>query len=113
MAECMKDVNFRMWIAEEVGVKVKWPVQILVDNKAGVHFQNHMIPDSKLKGVFDMRLGWLKELHDRKKWLAVKVASASNLADDMTKPLAPTVRKTLNKELDRVKERVVGSFKGA
>ena len=72
-----------------------------------------MIPDSKLKGVFDMRLGWLKELHDRKKWLAVKVASASNLADDMTKPLAPTVRKNLDKELVREKERVVGSFKGA
>ena len=63
MSECMKDVNLRMWIAEEIGIPVKWPVKILVDNKAGIHFQKRVNPDSKLKGVFDMRLGWLKELH--------------------------------------------------
>ena len=36
--------------------------------------QHHSVyPDSKLKGAFDMRLGWLRELHDRKKFVAVKV----------------------------------------
>ena len=57
MSECIKDVNLRMWIAEEIGHNFKWPVHIKVDNKAGVHFQNNMSPDSKLKGTFDMRPG--------------------------------------------------------
>ena len=34
MSECMKDFQLRMWIAEEAGVQIGWPVDILVDNKA-------------------------------------------------------------------------------
>ena len=97
MSECMKDVNLRMRIAEEAGIEVRWPVEILVDNKAGVNFQNKMNPDSKLKGVFDMRLGWLAELHDKKKFKAVKIATEINLADELTKPLAPHVKQKLDK----------------
>ena len=66
MSECMKDVDLRMWIDEEIGIPVKWPVKILVHNNVGIHFQKKVNPDSKLKGVFDMRLGWLRELHNRK-----------------------------------------------
>ena len=62
--------------------------------------------------MFDLRWGWLKELHDKKKWIAVKVATAKNLADDMTKPLSPVVRKNLDNELARVKTRVVDAFRG-
>ena len=47
MSECMKDAQLRMWVAEEAGVKVEYPLEILVDNKAGVHFQNKMNADSK------------------------------------------------------------------
>ena len=79
MSECMKDVRLRLWIAEEIGIPVVWPAKIQVDNKAGIHFQNKMNPDSKLKGVFDMRLGWLKELHDKKMFKAVKVDTTKNL----------------------------------
>ena len=71
----------RMWVAEEAGVKMEYPLKILVDNKARVHFWNEMNPDSKLKGIFDMRAGWLKELHDTKKILAVQIATEENLAD--------------------------------
>ena len=70
-----------MWIAEKIGINVKWLVNILVDNKAGVHFQKQINPDSKLKGVFDMRLGWLKELHDRKKFIAVNIKTDSFSVD--------------------------------
>ena len=31
-----------------------------------------------------MRMGWLRELHDKKKFVAVKVATEKNLADDLT-----------------------------
>ena len=106
MSECMKDVNLRMWIAEEIGIPVKWPVKIMVDNKAGIHFQKRVNPDSKLKGVFDMRLGWLRELHDRKKFVAVKVDTEKNLADELTKPLETRVRKRLQLELKRLRQEV-------
>ena len=106
MSESMKDVNLRMWIAEEIGIPVKWPVKILVDNKAGIHFQKRVNPDSKLKGVFDMRLGWLKELHNRKKFVAEKVDTEKNLADELTKPLETRVRKRLSLELRRLRQEV-------
>ena len=100
----MEDVNFRLWIAEEAGIKVIWPAEIKVDNAAGVSFQNNMNPDSKLKGVFDMRLDWLKQLHDKKKFRAIKVATEKNLADALTKPLAPVVKRSLEVELGRILE---------
>ena len=112
LSECMKDVNLRMWVAEEIGQKVVWPVEIKVDNKAGVSFQNNMSPNSKLKGAFDMRLGWLKELHDKKKWKAVKIPTAVNLADELTKPLAPVVKRNLDVEVERVRARIASSLGG-
>ena len=107
MSECMKDVRLRLWIAEEIGIPVVWPAKIQVDSKAGIHFQSNMNPDSKLKGVFDMRLGWLKELHDKKMFKAVKVDTTKNLADSLTKPLTPVVMEALDKELKEVQKKVV------
>ena len=101
-----------MWIAEEIGHQIDWPVKIKVDNKAAVSFQNNMTPDSKLKGIFDMRHGWLKELHDRKKFIAVKVATEKNLADDLTKPLDRKTRKRLDLELEATKKHILSSFRG-
>ena len=54
-----------------------------------------MSPDTKLKGIFDMRMGWLRELHDKKKFVAVKVATEKNLADDLTKPLDSKKRRKI------------------
>ena len=107
MSECMKDTQLRMWIAEEIGINVEYPLEILVDNKAGVHFQNKMNPDSKLKGIFDMRLGWLQELHDKRRFKAVKIATERNLADELTKPLSPIVKSKLRKVHGENYKRVV------
>ena len=114
MCECMKDVNLRMWIVEEIGQQIDWPVKIKVDNKAGVHFQNQMSPDTKLtsKGIFDMRMGLLRELHDKKKFVEVKVATEKNLADDLTKPLDSKTRKRLDEEVKIIKKQILGSFRG-
>ena len=30
LSECMKDANLRMWIAEEIGHKIQWPIKIQV-----------------------------------------------------------------------------------
>ena len=83
-----------------------------MDNQAAVSFQKNMTPDSKLRGIFDMRQGWLKELHDRKKFIAVKVATEDNLADNLTKPLDGKTRKRLDGQLEAIKQRVLRSFRG-
>ena len=44
-------------------------------------------------------MGWLRELHDKKKFVAVKVATEKNLADDPTKPLDSKTRKRLDEAL--------------
>ena len=59
-----------------------------------------------------MRHGWLKELHDRKKFIAVKVATEKNLADDLTKPLDRKTRKRLDLELEVIKKHILSSFRG-
>ena len=80
--------------------------------QSAVSFQKNMTPDSKLRGIFDMRQGWLKELHDRKKFIAVKVATEDNLADNLTKPLDGKTRKRLDGQLEAIKQRVLRSFRG-
>ena len=67
---------------------------------------------TKLRGIFDMRQGWLKELHDRKRFIAVKVATEDNLADNLTKPLDGKTRKRLDGQLEAIKQRVLRSFRG-
>ena len=90
-----------MFIAEEAGVKIKKPFQINVDNKSAISFQKCMNPDSKLKGVFDLREAWVQELIDTSVIQAVKIGTEKNWADMLTKPLEAKVRKELDKELWR------------
>ena len=71
-----------------------------------------MSPDTKLKGIFDMRMGWLKELHDKKKFVAVKVATEKNLADDLTKPLDSKTRQRPDMEVEVIKKQILDSFRG-
>ena len=93
MSEASKDAQLVLWVAEEIGVKVEWPCVILVDNAAGVAFQKATVLMSKLKGVFDLRWNWVKELRDSGRVAAAKVRTESNVADILTKCLsAGTVR---------------------
>ena len=101
LSECAKDVKLRMFIAEEAGVNVKKPYQINVDNKSAISFQKCMNPDSKLKGVFDLREAWVQDLIDTSVIKAVKIGTEKNLADMLTKPLEAKVRRQLDKELMR------------
>ena len=55
-----------------------------------------MNPGTKLKGVFDLRLNWVKELTDRKIITAGKVHTDVNLADQLTKPLPARKLKELD-----------------
>lgn len=97
MSEACKDIRLRLWVAEEIGLQSVYPTDVKVDNQAGVYFQNKMNPATKLKGVFDLRQKWVKELQDRRIITAVKIHTDVNLADQLTKPLP--ARKL--KELER------------
>ena len=59
-----------------------------MDNAAGISFQNRMNLDSKLKGMIDLRWNWVIELQDADQTRAVKVHTAHNVADVLTKCLS-------------------------
>ena len=52
-------------------------------------------------------MGWLKELHDKKMFKAVKVDTTKNLADSLTKPLTLVVMETLEAELKEAQRKIV------
>ena len=57
------------------GDSFEWPGRIFVDNAAGVSFQNGTNPNSKLKGIFDLREQWVKELRDKQRVKAVQIST--------------------------------------
>ena len=67
LTEAARDVSLRFWIVEELLLQVTWPAEILVDNSSGVVFQQSMNPASKLKGLFNLRSNWVKELQDKQR----------------------------------------------
>ena len=84
----MRDARLTLWKAQELGYKVGSPITVLVDNAAGISFQQKMNPDSKLKGMIDLRWDWVRELQDKNLVQAVKVSTADNAADILTKCLS-------------------------
>ena len=85
LAEAARDARLNAWKAEEMGLNRPIPIEIQVDNAAGVSFQSKMNPDSKLKGMIDLRWKWVKELQDTRLIKAVKVATDYNISDILTK----------------------------
>ena len=72
MAEGVKDARLNVWRSEELGYKRDKPIEIQVDNAAGVIFQSKMNPNSQLKGMIDLRWNWVQELQDTTQVKAVK-----------------------------------------
>ena len=102
LSEAVRDSRLCKWRAEEMGCEVPSPIEINVDNSAGVVFQTHMNPHSKLKGMIDLRWTWVKELQDSKEIRAIKVDTKLNVADLLTKCHG---RSTFNYLIDLVAER--------
>ena len=103
MSETARDARLRLWVHEELGGTVAYPFHILVDNAAGISFQGSTCQASKLRGIFDVRDKWVKDLKDVDVLQAVKVDTAFNLADIFTKCTSTAVRKNLMEELVRVR----------
>ena len=58
MSTAVKDARTRLWIAEELNLKVEWPLVLHVDNAAGESFQHSTCGSTKLKGVFGLHHDW-------------------------------------------------------
>ena len=94
-----------LWRAQEQGIEVTLPGEIYVDNAAGISFQSKTNPDSKLRGCFDLRAAWVKELQDSGIVRAVKIDTQYNIADLLTKCQSAVVQNRLLKLVhDRVEE---------
>ena len=85
-----------------MGRKVPWPLVVYVDNAAGVSYQHNTTASSKIRGVFDQRWDWVKELKDQSSVTAVKVPTEQNLADLLTKCHAKAVRLKLQQQLEKI-----------
>ena len=105
LAEAVRDARLAKWKAEEMGCDAPTPIEINVDNSAGIVFQTHMNPNSKLKGMIDLRWNWVKELQDSNEIRAIKVDTKENVADLLTKCHG---RATYNYLVDLVETRAVG-----
>ena len=102
LSECCREARLIAWVAEEMGRQVTWSLVVHVDNAAGVSYQHSTCASSKLRGVYDQRSDWIKELKDQESATAVKVKTEKNLADLFTKCHTLTVRKRLQQELEQL-----------
>ena len=112
MREACRDARLMAWRAEETGVEVNWPLEINVDNKAGISFQQDTCMNSRIRGVVDMREDWVSELRDRKQIMAVKVDTAENVADIFTKSLSGTVIDRLGGVVKGIAQGLAAKAKG-
>ena len=64
MSEACKDVNKCSWVHEEMGRVLPRPMQVYVDNAAGISFQKSTCASPKLGGIFDNRVDFIRELKD-------------------------------------------------
>ena len=102
LEQAVRDAMLRWYISRDIKVKVDWPVVIMVDNQSGVIFQNKPNSRTKLAGVFDLKDKWVKKLQDQTKVKAVKIGTADNLPDMMTKGLSASVRVRLYTLLQQI-----------
>ena len=59
----VKDNRLCQWVAyvaEEMGIKVKWPFTVQVDSKQARGFQFDTCPNSRIRGSIDMRETWVQ-----------------------------------------------------
>ena len=107
--EAVKEARLRLWVAEEAGIQVNYPLTLMVDNynAAGESFCKSTNGLSKLRGVYQMRESRIKELRDARIVTAKHVDTKLNLADRLTKGLSHVVRQALDREMDEIRKRLI------
>ena len=79
MSTAVKDARTRLWIAEELKLKVEWPLILHVDNAAGESLQHSTCGSTKLKRVFGLHQDWVQELKNEDIVNAVHIDTDTNL----------------------------------
>jgi hypothetical protein len=87
LSESARSAQLLVWRAEEMGMAVKWPLVLRVDNTQSIAFQRNTCLQSRLRGVIDLRKQWVQELRDLNKIATAKIHTDENLADIFTKCL--------------------------
>ena len=84
-SEAVRECRLLLWRAEDLGAAVRYPFALHEDNAATVSFQKSTTTNSKLRGIYNLRDGWIRELKDLNVVIAKKVATDRNFADLLTK----------------------------
>ena len=91
MSVGVKDACLSGWVLEEMGGKVSWPLPVCTDSSGAYSFQRDSCPESRLRGCFDLREEWVRELQEEGAVEVKMCTDAENLADVFTKCL-PTYK---------------------
>ena len=105
----VKDSRLCQWVAEEMGIKVKWPFTVQVDSKQARSFQFDTCPNSRIRGSIDMRETWVDELRNQKIITTEHVCKENQLADILTKPLkGPDFKRMKSKVVNFQSHEILG-----
>ena len=86
-SEAVKDARLIQFRLSELGVNLTLPLMIQVDNRGVQSFATGSCVDTKLRGIWDLRSAWVKELRNLEQVKPVKIATSFNCADGLTKCL--------------------------
>ena len=110
MHEAVVACRLMQWVAEEMGMAVKWPFSINTDSSQARSFQHNTCPGSKLRGCFDLRDKSVSELRDKGIVTSNKIHRDLNVADMLTHCLT---RGQFHHHLDRAQNLRYHNSKGA
>ena len=85
--EIVKDARLQHWVAEEMGLTVTWPFTLRTDSQQCVSFAGDSCAKSTMRGSFDWREDWVREVKDKSQVVFEHIAGTLNPADIMTKCL--------------------------
>lgn len=96
-SEAVKQAQFLIWRMEDLEQELPRPIRIHEDNQASISFQKSTKTNTKLRGIYNLRWHWVKELRDMAQIIAVKIHTTQNVADLLTKcQQRPQMDKFLN-----------------
>ena len=85
LSQAVKEARYFVWKADEMGLRVPKVIKMLVDNAQAISFQHRTCPHTKLKGVFDLRWDWVKDLQQDGDLVTAHIKTHDNVADLLTK----------------------------
>lgn len=85
LSQAVKEARYFVWKAGEMGLREPEIIKMMVDNAQAISFQHRTCPHTKLKGVFDLRWDWVKDLQDDGGVTTAYINTKDNVADLLTK----------------------------